>query len=385
MINFFTAGESHNKCIAVFIEGIPAGVKILVKDIEYELLRRRKGYGRGQRQTFEKDEVEIISGVRYSETIGSPICVLVYNKDYKREDFTGNVVSPILTVPRPGHADLCGIIKFLRKDIKDISERSSARETVGRVVAGSICKQFLKNFGIIIGSFVTKIYKIKLDKNYLTTDQKLLLKYHNLAENSLVRFPDKSKQQKIIQLINKTQKNKDTLGGDFVVFAVNIPAGLGSYTQWYQRLNAKISYYLASIPAIKSVEIGLGNQYSSFYGSQVHDEIFYSSGRGFYRKTNNAGGIEGGISTGEPIIIKCTIKPIPTLYNPLNSVDIKTKKKTKAPIIRSDICAVSACSVISESMLAICLADEFRMKFGGDSIQEIIKNYKNYLYLIKKI
>lgn len=385
MIKFYTAGESHNKAIAVFLEGLPAGVKISVEEIKNELIRRKKGYGRSQRQEFEKDEIEIISGVRYSETIGSPVCVLVYNKDFREEDFVGNRKTPEVTIPRPGHADLTGLLKFLREDIKDIAERSSARETVGRVVAGSICKQFLKNFGVFIGSFVVKIMKVKFDKNYLTTDSQLLMKYYNIAEKSSVRFPDLTKEQKIIKIINTAQKKKDTLGGDFVVFAINVPVGLGSHTQWEQRLNAKISYYLSSIPAVKSVEIGLGCKYSDYYGSEVHDEIFYSSKKRFYRKTNNAGGIEGGISNGEPIIIRCTMKPIPTLYEPLRSVDIKTKKAAKAAVVRSDICAVSSCSVIAESMLAICLANEFKIKFGGDSVKEAVKNYRNYLNLIKNL
>ena len=385
MIKFFTAGESHNKAIAVFLEGIPAGVKITLEKIKEELVRRKKSYGRGERQSFEEDTIEIISGIRYGESIGSPICVLVYNKDYRENDFIkrDNSYQP-LTTPRPGHADLTGALKFLRNDLKDISERSSARETVGRVVAGSICKQFLENFDIFIGSFVVKIYKIKFTQNYITTNKNLLLKFHNLAEKSIVRFPDKEEEKRIIELIDKTKKNKDTIGGDFVVFAIGVPVGLGSYSQWCDRLNAKISYYLFSIPAIKSLQIGLGEKYSDYYGSEVHDEIFYSSKNNFYRKTNNAGGIEGGISNGQPIIIKCSMKPIPTLYEPLNSVDINTKKPSKADVIRSDICAVPSCSVVAESMLAICLSNEMKIKFGGDSLKEIKQNYKNYLNLIKK-
>lgn len=384
MIKFYTAGESHNKAIVVFLEGIPAGVRISVEEIKNELVRRKKGYGRSTRQSFEEDKIEILSGIRYSETIGSPICIMVANKDYRSEDFVGGQRSSELTVPRPGHADLTGVLKFLRNDIKDISERSSARETVGRVVAGSICKQFLKNFGVFIGSFVVKIMKVEFEKNYLVTDPKLLIKYHNLAEKSSVRFPDTRKEKEIIKIINIVKQKKDTLGGDFVVFAVNVPVGLGSHTQWDERLNAKISYYLTSIPAVKSVEVGLGSEYSNFYGSQVHDEIFYSSKKGFYRRSNNAGGIEGGISNGEPIIVRCTMKPIPTLYEPLRSVDIKTKKIAKATVIRSDICAVSSCSVIAESMLAICLANEFKIKFGGDSLKEIKQNYNNFIKTISK-
>jgi len=386
MIKFYTAGESHNKAIAVFIEGIPAGLKISQEKIKHELIRRKSSYGRSQRQVFEEDKFEFISGIRYNETIGSPICIIVWNKDYREEEFVSQQLSyQSCFTPRPGHADLTGIMKYLRKDIKDISERASARETVARVVAGSICKQFLENFGVFIGSFVTKIYNIEFEKNYITTDKNVLIKYHNLAEKSLVRFPEKQKENKIVKLITQTKNKKDTLGGEFVVFACGVPVGLGSYIQWYERLSAKIAYYLFSIPSVKSVEIGLGKQYSNYFGSQVHDEIFYNNKKGFYRKTNNAGGIEGGISNGEPIIVKSTIKPIPTLSNPLTSVNIKTKKQAKAEIIRSDICVVPSAAVIAEAMLAICLANEFKIKFGGDSMKEILQNYKNFLKLQRKI
>lgn len=384
MIRFYTAGESHNKGISVFLDGIPAGLKISEQKIKNELLRRKKGYGRGNRQDFEKDEIEIVSGIRYGETIGSPICILVHNKDYREKDFIGeDSVEPLL-VPRPGHADLVGGLKFLRYDLRDISERSSARETVGRVVAGSVCKQFLENFGIFIGSFVVKVLKVNFEGNYVTCDKNLLLKYFHLAERSLIRFPDKTKEKQIIRMIDNTRQRKDTIGGEFVVFSINVPVGLGSYTQWCDRLNSKILYYISSIPAIKSIEVGLGKKYSDFYGSQVHDEIFYSSKDGFYRKTNNAGGIEGGISNGEPIVIRCTMKPIPTLYEPLRSVNIKTKKSNKADIIRSDIFAVPSCSIVAESMLAICLANEFKIKFGGDSLKEVKQNYNNFIKKILK-
>jgi chorismate synthase len=385
MIKFFTAGESHNKAIVAFIEGIPSGLKISEEKIKQELERRKKTYGRSHRQVFEEDKFEFISGIRYNETIGSPICLIVWNKDYREEEFVSQQVStqPYLT-PRPGHADLTGVMKYLREDIKDIAERSSARETVARVVAGSICKQFLEKFGVFIGSFVTKIYNIEFEKNYITSDKDVLIKYHNLAEKSLVRFPDKQKEKKIIKLIDQTKEKKDTIGGEFIVFACGVPVGLGSHIQWYERLNAKIAYYLCSIPSVKSVEVGLGKKYSDYFGSQVHDEIFYNNKKGFYRKTNNAGGIEGGISNGQPIVVKCTIKPIPTLYNPLDSVNIKTKKPAKAEIIRSDICVVPSAAVIAEAMLAICLANEFKIKFGGDSMKEILQNYKNFLKLQKR-
>lgn len=385
MIRFFSAGESHNKAIVVFLEGIPAGVEISEEKIKQELLRRKKGYGRGARQTFEEDKFEIISGVRYSKTIGSPISVVVYNKDYRENDFVGKENIEPLSNPRPGHADFSGCIKFLTSDIKNISERASARETIARVIAGSICKQFLENFGIFIGSFVIKIYKVCLNQNYLVSDERHLKKLHSLAECSVVRFPDIKKEKQILKLIDTTKEKKDTLGGDFVVFALGVPVGLGSHTQWDKRLDSKISFYLMSIPAVKSVEVGLGRNYSDFFGSEVHDEIFYSKSKGFFRKTNNAGGIEGGISNGMPIVVRCTMKPIPTLFNPLSTVNLKTKKPSKAEMIRSDTAAVPSCSVIGESMLAICLADEFLNKFGGDSLVETKQNYKNFMSLMRQL
>lgn len=386
MIRFFTAGESHNKGLIAFIDGLPAGVKISEEKIKHELIRRKKSYGRGDRQTFEEDKFEIISGIRYNETIGSPICILIYNTDYRKGDFIGTKRTPILTKPRPGHADLTGVLKFLRKDTKDISERASARETAARVVIGSICKQFLENFNVFIGSFVNKIYKIVLEENFITTDVKKLLKLHTLAEKSQIRFPCLSKEQKIIKLINKVKSLGDTIGGEFVVFALNVPVGLGSHTQWDLRLNAKISSYIMSIPAIKSIEIGLGKNYSSFLGSQVHDEIFYSKeSKRFFRKTNNAGGIEGGISNGEPIIIRACMKPIPTLLQPLRTTDIITKRSTTADIIRSDVLGIAPCSVVAESMLAICLTEQFLLKFGGNSLKEVEYNYKSYMRILEKI
>ncbi len=386
MIRFFTAGESHNKALMAFIDGLPAGIKISEEKIKQELIRRKKGYGRGNRQVFEEDKFEIISGVRYNETIGSPICVLIYNTDYRTEDFVGTKNLSALTNPRPGHADLSGLLKFLRKDTKDISERASARETAARVVIGSICKQFLENFNIFIGSFVNKIYKIVLEENFITTNAKKLLKLHTLAEKSQIRFPCLSKEQKIIKLINKVKSLGDTIGGEFVVFALNVPVGLGSHTQWDLRLNVKVSSYIMSIPAIKSIEIGLGKNYSNFLGSQVHDEIFYSKeSKKFFRKTNNAGGIEGGISNGEPIVVRACMKPIPTLFKPLKTTNIITKRLTTADIIRSDVLGVIPCSVVAENMLAICLTEQFLLKFGGDSLKEVKYNYKSYIKALKKI
>jgi len=380
MINFITAGESHGRGIVVIIEGVPAGLKLSEERINKELSRRRKGYGRGKRMSIEQDSVEIISGVRFGETIGSPICAVVFNKDFRRDEKQKDK----LLNPRPGHADLTGAMKFLRKDLRDILERASARETVGRVIAGSVSKQLLEELGIFVGSFVIKVWKVEIEVDYLSSKDKLL-GYHKLAEESLLRIPVVSKEKQIINLIDKAFEKKDTLGGEFVVFATGVPVGLGSYTQWNQRFDAKVAFSMMSIPAVKSVEIGLGKGYSERFGSEVHDKIYYDNkSLRFYRDTNNAGGIEGGITNGEPVVARCVMKPIPTLGKPLKSVNIQTKLSSVADVVRSDVIAVPACSVIAESMLAVTIASELKLKFGGDSMKELVLNYKNYIQLMRK-
>lgn len=380
MINFITAGESHGRGIVVIIEGVPAGLKLSEEKINKELSRRRKGYGRGKRMSIEQDSVEIISGVRFGETIGSPICAVVFNKDFRKDEKQKDK----LLNPRPGHADLAGVMKFLREDLRDVLERASARETVGRVIAGSVCKQLLEELGIFVGSFVVKIGKIAVDVDYLCREDKLF-SYHKVAEESLLRIPVVSKEKQIVSLIDEAFGKKDTLGGEFVVFASGIPVGLGSYTQWNQRFDAKVAFSMMSIPAVKSVEIGLGKGYTEKFGSEVHDEIYYDNkSLKFYRKTNNAGGIEGGMTNGEPVVVRCVMKPIPTLGKPLKSVNIRTKQSSFADVVRSDVMAVPACSVIGEAMLAVTVASEIKLKFGGDSVVEMKRNYNNFKKLLEK-
>ena len=388
MLRFLTSGESHGKALIGIIEGIPSGVPISSEFIDIELKRRQGGYGRGGRMKIESDKVEILSGVRFGKTLGSPIALLIKNKDWENwqktmnsepvEDFT-----EFLTKPRPGHADLSGFIKYQHDDIRNVLERASARETAMRVAVGAVAKQFLENFGIKIGSFVFQIGSAYKDFQTALCKEKDLLDLFEKSEKSSVRCPFKELEDEMIEIINKAIKNSDSVGGKFIVFATGVPVGLGSHVHWDRKLDAKIAMSIMSIQAIKAVEIGDGVEFAKNYGSQVMDEIFYK--KFFYRKTNHMGGIEGGISNGMPIIVKATMKPIPTLRKPLKSVDILTKKPVQAIYERSDICAVPAASVIAESALAWVLAESFIEKFGGDSIKETKLNFDSYIKRIQKI
>ncbi len=398
-LRYLTSGESHGKALLCIIDGICSGLSISKEDINKDLLRRQKGYGRGSRMKIESDSVQILSGARWGKTIGSPITLLIENKDWQNWK---DIMSPELrdsrlrtpdsglsvTRPRPGHADLAGAIKYNTHDIRNVLERSSARETAARVAVGAVAKKFLSEFNIKVISYVTGIGGIKIqtaDYRPQTTDIKKLLSLFEKAEKSPIRCPDKIAEKKIINKINTAIKKGDSLGGIFEVVATGVPVGLGSYSQGDRRLNARLAYALMGIQAIKGVEIGLGFEMSGKFGSEVMDEIFYSSSRftvhgsQFYRKTNNAGGIEGGISNGMPIVLRAAMKPIPTLRTPLSSVDIISKKSFNAAYERSDVCAVPAASVIGEAVAAFVIADSFLEKFGGDSIDEIKRNYEGYL------
>lgn len=342
MLRFLTAGESHGRSMVAILEGMPSGLKIDLKEMNIELKRRQLGYGRGDRMKIEGDNVDILCGVKNGMTLGSPIGLLVKNNDFRIDDLIA------LTNPRPGHADLVGCLKYAHADIRNVLERASARETVSRVALGSVCKLFLKQFHIGISSDVVMIGG---EKN----------------------------KEKMSERIDQARKKLDTVGGIFSVTAVGVPPGLGSYVAADRRLNARLAAALASIPAIKAVEFGLGTAYASFVGSAVHDAIYYSKEKGFFRKTNNAGGIEGGMSNGEPIVMRCTMKPIATVGKPLDSVDIVTKKPVKAAVERYDTCAVAAAGVVAESVVAFELANAMTEKFGGDSMIEIKRNYKSYI------
>ncbi len=377
-VRYLTAGESHGYALNGIIDGIPAGVELLKNDIDKELVRRQIGYGRGQRMKIEKDEVEIIAGVRQNKTTGSPISLLIKNRDWdnwKSKSYN----ETIETKPRPGHADLPGILKFNLTNVRDVLERSSARETAMRVAVGAVAKKVLKEVGINFYSAVVNIggisYKIK---NY-----EQLKKNYAVIEKSDLRCLDKSAYVKMKNRINRAIHEKDSVGGVFEVIIANVPVGIGSFTQADQRLSAGLSQAMMSIQAIKGVEIGLGFEMANLTGKQVHDEIFYSKARDYFHKTNNAGGIEGGMSNGEDIILRAVMKPIPTLMQPLQTVNIKNKKPEKAFKERSDVCAVASASVIAENVCALELLKFIQIKFGGDSIKELKANIKNYLNSIK--
>jgi len=383
MLRFLSGGESHGKCLVGIIEGMPAGLFISKDDINIDLKRRQGGYGRGGRMKIESDEVEILSGIRWGKTIGSPIALYIKNRDWNNWEKTMNSESQFevsitpITKPRPGHADLAGFLKYGHSDIRNVLERSSARETAIRVAIGAVAKKFLKEFNIFIGSFVCGIGSVNLEIEISQLKEDDLLELHTKAESSKVRCPFIQIENKMIELIDEAIKNGNSLGGRFVVFAVGVPPGLGSYVHWDRKLDGIIAQAFMSIQAIKAVEIGDGVDISKKFGSEVMDEIFYDGF--FYRKTNHMGGIEGGMSNGMPIVIKATMKPIPTLRKPLKSIDVFTKERVDAAYERSDICAVSAASVIGEAVLAWSLAQTFLEKFSGDNIEDVRKNYEFYL------
>jgi chorismate synthase len=404
-LRYLTAGESHGRALVGLIEGIPAGLALSAGDIDRDLKRRQTGHGRGGRMSIESDHAEILSGVRWGKTLGSPITLLIRNKDYKNwlkgmspePEADGSI--PALVNPRPGHADLSGAMKYDQHDMRNILERSSARETAVRVALGAVAKKFLSEFDIMIGSYVIQIGEIGIQgsrgrgtrgssessRTLESLNPRILASIFRKAEKSPVRCPDDEGSTKMIKLIDRAMKEGNSLGGTFEVFVIGAPAGLGSHIQWDKRLDGRLGQALMSIQAIKGVEIGAGFEMSKRFGSEVMDEIFYESSKSkvrspeFYRKTNNAGGIEGGVTNGMPVILRAAMKPIPTLRKPLRSVDVVTKKKTKAAYERSDICAAPAAAVIGEAMVALTLANAFIEKFGGDSMREIKRNHDSYI------
>lgn len=395
MIRFLTSGESHGPELNIILDGIPAGLELLPEDINIDLSRRQGNYGRGDRMKVEKDQTLFTGGVRLGKTIGGPVSVKLFNNDFKNWDIAmspvpqdlsnpevkGEIESKYISRVRPGHADLPGAVKYGHEDVRNVLERSSARETTSRVVAGAICKKLLKQFNIKILSYVLRIGSAYVNIKTLGSDYEALF---SQAEMSPLRCPDSDISEQMKKAIDTARTQGDTLGGLIQVVATGVPVGLGSYSQWDKRLNGRIAGALASVHTVKSVEIGLGKLVSEFYGSQVHDQIYidenWKSDRLRYkRKTNNTGGIEGGMSNGQPIVCTVAVKPIPTLIKPLDSVDIKSKSNAQAHFERSDICVVPAAGVVLESMLAYVLADALLEKFGTDNINDISDNYKNYL------
>ena len=384
MLRFLSAGESHGPALTAIIDGLPSGLKLSAEMIDRDLARRQIGYGRGKRMEIEQDRVEILSGVRFGKTLGTPLSLLIHNLDWPN---WVQKMSPVptrhhafssITEPRPGHADLAGLLKYSHTDIRNVLERASARETTTRVAAGAVCRTFLKTFGIAIFSYVTEIGGIKIP---FTEDDPAARAQAARSSDLLCACPKTEK--KIKARIDACKSHGDSLGGIFEVVATGLPVGLGSYSQWDTRLDGLLAQAIMSIQAIKGVEIGMGFDAARVSGSNVHDEIFFSEKRGYFRKTNRAGGIEGGISNGEPLIIRAAMKPIATLYSPLRTVDIITKKPVKAAVERSDICRVPSAAVIGEAMVSIELAKIMLEKFGSDSLREISRNYRAYLTQLK--
>lgn len=373
MLRYLTAGESHGRCLVGILEGLPFGLRLNKREIDQELARRQRGYGRGARMKIEQDKTEILSGLRKGKTIGTPLALLIKNRDFKID------VLPSIDCPRPGHADLAGALKFNTKDIRDVLERASARETAMRVAIGAVCRVFLQEFKIEVISHVTGIGGVFARTKNLTFNQ-----IRQRGGKSCLSCADKIAERKMIAEINRAKEQRDSLGGIFEIIAINLPVGLGGFSQRQRGLDAQLAGALMSIPAVKGVEIGVGFLGASQTGSQVHDGIFYTPGRGFFRKSNRAGGLEGGMTNGAPLVLRCAMKPIATLKEPLESVNIRTKRVMKAAVERADVCAVPAAGVVGESMVAFCLTSAFLEKFGGDSLTETKRNYQGYLKQIKK-
>lgn len=378
-MRYLTAGESHGPQLTAIIEGLPAGMELLAEDINTDLLRRQKGHGRGRRMQIEKDLVAIKSGVRHGETLGSPVTLVVENDDWKhwtkimgiepleREEAAEEVKRQI-TRPRPGHADLNGGIKYGHRDMRNVLERSSARETTVRVAAGAAAKKLLNLLGIEIASHVIEIGGIRAENIQFNTIQEL----QERSEESSVRCLDEDAAQKMIEAIDSAKKNGDSIGGVVEVIAEGMPIGVGSYVHYDRKLDAKVAAAIVSINAFKGVEIGIGFEAAHKFGSEVHDEIAWNEEKGFYRKTNRLGGFEGGMTNGMPIVVRGVMKPIPTLYKPLESVDIDTKETFTASIERSDSCAVPAAAVVAEAAVAWELAQAILEQFNGDRMDALI-------------
>lgn len=384
---FRTAGESHGRGLVCLIEGVPAGLDLsMSRDVDPELRRRQGGYGRGGRMKIERDVAEVMAGVRLGQTLGSPIALLIWNRDWDNWRVAMAAEAPAdpdarlerVHLPRPGHADLVGVLKYDRDDARDILERASARETTARVAAGAVAKRLLAEFGVTVGSHVVMLGGIETRQPAQLPDD-----LNAAVDDSPVRTLDADAEARMIAAIDAAREAGDTLGGCFEVVARGLPVGLGSHISWDRRLDGRIAQAMMSIQAMKGVEIGLGFEAARRPGSKVHDEIERAPDRphsgGFRRASNNAGGLEGGMTTGEPIVVRVAMKPLSTLMKPLRSVDLRTGDRADAVRERSDVIALAAAGVVGEAMLAIVLADAMLEKFGGDSMTETRRNFEAYL------
>lgn len=381
-LRFLIGGESHGPALTAIIEGLPAGVTLDEERINIQLRRRQGGFGRGERMNIEKDRVQFLSGVRGGKTLGSPVTLQITNRDWENwqeimaAGSEARLDERVITRPRPGHADLPGALKYRQDDIRNILERSSARETAIRVAVGAVAQEFLLAFGIRVQGQVSAIGSVKT---------RLVPRIHpdSLYDTPLY-CPSPKATMAMTQSIAAAREKGDTLGGIVTVVAKGLPIGLGAHVQWDRRLDGRLSQALMSIQAIKGVEIGLGFEMANLPGSKVHDEISYVPERGFYHQTNNAGGIEGGITNGEGLVIRAAMKPIPTLANPLASIDIATKERIKATYERSDVCAVPAAAIVAQAAVAWVLAEAINEKFAGDHLEESQDNYQRYLEYLQK-
>jgi chorismate synthase len=383
-MRYLTAGESHGPQLTTIIEGVPSGLTLTAEDINKELARRQKGYGRGRRMQIEKDQAKILSGVRHGQTLGSPITLVIENRDWTHwtkimgieplENGTEEDIKRKITRPRPGHADLNGGIKYGHRDLRNVLERSSARETTARVASGAVAKKILSELGIKIAGHVLEIGGIKAKNINYTSLEEL----QNVTEQSPVRCFDSEAEKEMMRKIDEAKEKGDSIGGVVEVIVEGVPAGVGSYVHYDRKLDAKIAAAIVSINAFKGVEFGIGFEVARRPGSEVHDEIIWSKDKGYQRRTNNLGGFEGGMTTGMPIVVRGVMKPIPTLYKPLQSVDIDTKEPFEASIERSDSCAVPAASVVAEAVVAWEIASAIVDQFGQDRMEVIKENLEKY-------
>lgn len=384
-MRYLTSGESHGPQLTAILEGVPANLPLLREDVNKDLLRRQQGHGRGRRMQIETDQVQLVAGVRDGKTTGAPIGLVVENKDWKHWSSMMSA-DPLeekevgrkrVSRPRPGHADLNGAIKYNHRDMRNILERSSARETAIRVAIGGVAKRLLDQFGIKVAGHVRRIGPVLADESL--PEKYSIEEIQNITEESSVRCLDPEAAKEMVKVIDQAKADGDTVGGVVEVIVEGVPVGLGSHVQWDRKLDGRLGQAVLSINAFKGVEVGIGFEAAERPGSQVHDEIVWSKERGYYRKTNRLGGFEGGMTTGMPITVRGVMKPIPTLYKPLQSVDIDTKETFEASIERSDSCAVPAASVVMEAVVAWEVAKAFCDKFGRDHIGEIEGNYRRYL------
>ena len=384
MLRYLNAGESHGQCLMAVLEGVPAGLPLTAEEVNHDLARRQGGYGRGGRMRIEKDQIEFTCGVRKGKTLGSPLGLLIRNKDWENwKDIMAVEPGPpsterVVTRPRPGHADLVGAIKYGHRDIRNVLEKASARETAIRVAVGAVGKALLGQFGMKVVSYTMEIGRVTAQ----SPDDPL--EAYTKAEKSQVRCWDQLAGEKMIEEIRSAKHKGDSLGGVFEVVVTNPPIGLGSYAQWDRRLSARLAMAAMSIQAMKGVEIGMGFESARRFGSEVHDDIYPDqSESGFLRKTNNAGGLEGGITNGQSIVLRVAMKPIATLYKPKQSVDIQTKQPFEATVERSDICTVPAAGVVGEAVIAYEMANAMLEKFAGDSLEEMKRNFDSYQDYVK--